>query len=86
MKLIIFYLPANPGLPIGGNIPADVGDESLEASLFLSDESSGVNLLLLNVKPPCPAVFIGIKFMKELVAVFDIDGFLRFGSAELLLD
>lgn len=38
--------------------------------------------MLLNVMPPLPLVFIGIKFRKELVAVFDMDGFLWLRSGD----
>lgn len=76
MKLIIFYLSPNPpGRTIGGNLVPEVGEVSL--SKFLIELSKGVNLLLLKDIPPAtfPDDFIGIRFKKEVVAVFDILGF-----------
>ena len=87
VKLIIYYFPDIPGRPIGGNAEAEVGDILSGTSwLFLIEESRGVSLLLLNVMPPFPVVFIGIKFRNELVAVFDMDAFLWLGSGEWLVD
>jgi hypothetical protein len=77
VKLIIFYFPAKPGLPIGGNVVPDVGEVSL--SCPLRELSKGVNLLLLKDRPPpatFPEDFIGIRLMNEVVAVFDILEFL----------
>ena len=75
VKLIIFYFPPNPGLPIGGRVVPEVGEVSL--SLFFRELSKGVNLLLLKESTPAtfPEDFIGIRLMKEVVAVFDILGF-----------
>lgn len=85
VKLIIFYFPPNPGLPIGGNVDPDVGEVSL--SLFFRELSKGVNLLLLKESPPAtfPDDFIGIRFMNEVVAVLDIFGFRLLGSGELMV-
>ena len=84
MKLIIFYFVDKPGRLIGGKAVSDVGEVSFEASLFLCEVSRGVNLLELNDSTPFPPppAFIGIKLRNELVAVFDIEGFLRLGAGE----
>jgi hypothetical protein len=76
VKLIIFYFPPNPGLPIGGSVVPDVGEVSL--SWPFKELSKGVNLLLLKERPPAtlPDDFIGIRLINEVVAVFDILGFL----------
>ncbi len=86
MKLIIFYLSTNPpGRPIGGKVEPEVGEVSF--SICLRELSKGVNLLLINDMPPAtfPDDFIGIRFMNEEVAVFDILGFRLLTSGEVIV-